>query len=294
MRWLPLNRPLVPFTAYRGRRLALATRHGKERATARPFRAALGLELVLAAGFDTDALGTFSGERPRPADAATTCRLKAEAAIAHTGLELGLASEGSFGPMPGLPFLAGGAEWMTFIDQGRGLVIQEQLLARRTNFDQRSVRPGDDLEPWLQRVGFPRHGLIVRPQQALDPLCLKDLSTREQLVAAIDRCSRASSAGLAVVETDMRAHRNPTRMATIRRLAFQLARRLATPCPACAAPGWGLIDTVPGLPCGWCGRPSALVARERFGCGSCGHIEEQPRRDGLLAADPAHCDACNP
>jgi hypothetical protein len=51
----------------------LASRHGKERAMARPFRQGLGLELVVADQIDTDDFGTFTGERPRPADAATTC-----------------------------------------------------------------------------------------------------------------------------------------------------------------------------------------------------------------------------
>lgn len=51
----------------------LASRHGKERAMARPFCQGLGLELVVADRIDTDDFGTFAGERPRPADAATTC-----------------------------------------------------------------------------------------------------------------------------------------------------------------------------------------------------------------------------
>ncbi|MEB3322228.1 MAG: hypothetical protein VKI81_05340 [Synechococcaceae cyanobacterium] len=62
---------------YPGREVSLATRHGKERAMARPFPSALGWELQLAAAFDTASLGTFSGEVPRPAGPAETCRLKA-------------------------------------------------------------------------------------------------------------------------------------------------------------------------------------------------------------------------
>ncbi|MBD2551580.1 hypothetical protein H6G65_18775, partial [Microcystis elabens FACHB-917] len=74
--------PAAAHAPYAGRRVSLATCHGKERVLARPFRSALGLTVVVARGFNTDRLGTFSGERPRPADAPETCQRKAEAAEA--------------------------------------------------------------------------------------------------------------------------------------------------------------------------------------------------------------------
>jgi hypothetical protein len=51
----------------------LASRHGKERAMARPFRQGLDLELVVADQIYKVDFGTFTGEWPRPADAATPC-----------------------------------------------------------------------------------------------------------------------------------------------------------------------------------------------------------------------------
>ncbi|MCP9828222.1 hypothetical protein KBZ19_06945 [Synechococcus sp. L2F] len=278
-----------------GRRVSLATCHGKERVMARPLRRALGVELVLAAGFDTDSLGTFCGERPRPADAATTCRLKAEAGMAATGLDLGLASEGSFGPHPALPFLPLATEWMTWVDRRHDLVITERLSGCRTNFDHCTAAPGTPLEAWLTRIGFPRHAVIVRPHQpGAEPFLRKGVCGAAELTQAIHQASTASADGLALVETDMRAHCNPTRMASIRALTFRLARRIATPCPACGAPGWGPLESLPGLPCGWCGSPTSLLRAERFGCVRCEASEEHPRRDGLLQADPQHCPYCNP
>ncbi|WP_255089062.1 MULTISPECIES: DUF6671 family protein [unclassified Synechococcus] len=278
-----------------GREVSLATRHGKERAMARPFRKALGTELVLAAGFDTDSLGSFSGERPRPADAETTCRLKAEAGMDATGLTLGLASEGSFGPHPSLPFLPLAIEWMTWVDRDRNLVITERLVGCRTNFAHCSAAPGAELGPWLDRIGFPTHAVIVRPHQAgAEPFLRKGLRAEAELRAAIEQASRRSADGLALVETDMRAHRNPTRMAAIRRLAFLLVRRIASACPACTSPGWGRVDVRSGLPCSWCGSPTPLVRHEVFGCVSCSHTEERPRPDGLGQANPQHCPLCNP
>ncbi len=110
------------------------------------------------------------------------------------------------------------------------------------------------------------------------------------MAVAVDR----SPVGLAWLETDMRAHCNPIRMATIRRLAFRLVRRVATTCPACDAPGWGLVGTRVGLPCRACGLATELVHFEDFGCVACSHRQLRPRRDRLKAADPAHCPYCNP
>lgn len=278
-------------------KVALATMHGKERAIARPFRALLGLELELPEGLDTDQLGSFDGRVPRAGGAEQACRRKAQLGMDILDLPLGLASEGSFGPHPALPFLATGLELMVFLDQERNLEIWERLIARRTNFDHRCAGELAELEGWPQRVGFPAHGLIVRPEhpcRGADELLFKDLPDQQQLAEAIGAAAAASSNGRAQVETDMRAHRNPTRMVSLRVLATRLARRIASACPACAAPGWGRLDVLPGLPCGWCGMPTPLTHRERFGCVSCSHTEEHPRPDGLAEADPQHCPLCNP
>jgi len=285
---------------FRGRPVSLATRHGKERVLARPFRRGLDLTVVVASGFDTDLLGTFSGERPRPADALETCRRKAQAGMDHTGLDLGLASEGSFGAHPAFPWLTAGTEWLTFVDRRSGLVIAESLLAARTNFDHRVVSPDDDLQDWLRRVGFPSHGLIARPHRsdggtaAADGPLIKGIGTPGQLAEALWRCAEASDDGQVRLETDMRAHCNPTRLASIRTLAFRLVRRIASPCPACGAPGWGLGEGLVGLPCAWCGQPTQRLRAEVWGCEVCGHREEKPRRDGRGAADPGDCPRCNP
>lgn len=290
---------LAPSTPYNGQAVALATRHGKERVIARALRWGLGAELLHVRTVDTDALGTFCGTVQRQGDALQACIAKAEAALREGGTELAIASEGSFGPHPHLPFLAAGMECMVFLDQRRGLTIREQLLARRTNFSHRLVAPGaqdgpePELERWLGQVEFPSHALIVRPQGAVGPV-EKGIRRWEDLQPAIRRAAACSREGLALVETDMRAHCNPTRMAAIRALAFRLVRRIASACPVCQAPGWGLVDQNPGLPCGDCGQATELVLAEVWGCGLCEHREERPRRDGRLVADPGQCQWCNP
>jgi len=274
----------------------LASRHGKERAISRPFRHGLGLELVVADQIDTDRFGTFSGERPRPADAATTCRLKAEAALEGTGDHLALASEGSFGPHPALPFLPLAIEWMTFVDRRRALVIQERLEGPATNFSHTVIAAGADPASWLERIGFPSHAVIVRPHQGQHhgQGIVRGLRCPQDLERAIRGAAAVSADGQALLETDMRAHCNPTRMASIRRLAFRLVRRIRTPCPGCGAPGWGLVDREAGLPCAGCGLPTALLRAEIHGCAHCDHRLAMPRRDGRQRADPGQCPQCNP
>jgi hypothetical protein len=278
---------------YAGQRIALTTLHSKDRALARPFALGLGAGLELIA-CDTNALGTFSGEVERAADALSTCRRKASMGMELSGLRLGLASEASFGPHPAVPLLAVGQELLVFVDLDRRLTVVEQRLEWRTNYAQTLLEPGEDPAAWLRRVRFPSHGVVARPAEAAAGPWWQDLGSQAELQAALTACRSADPHGRVWLETDMRAHRNPTRMRSIRRLGVALVRRLATPCPHCAAPGWGLLDTAPGLPCSWCGTPTELTASELWGCQACGHRQLRPRRDGLAAADPAQCPCCNP
>jgi Zn finger protein HypA/HybF involved in hydrogenase expression len=73
-----------------------------------------------------------------------------------------------------------------------------------------------------------------------------------------------------------------------------LVRRLRTPCPECGSPGWGLLETKPGLPCSDCGTATELTLSEIWGCQRCGARRQKPRRDGRLQADPGRCPWCNP
>jgi len=280
---------------YSNRQASLATKHDKQRAVARPFRRALGLEILATPDLDTDLLGTFSGEVLRVGTALDVCERKARLGMAATGLPLGLASEGSFGPHPFIPFIPAGIEIMTFVDDERGFVVSEHFLVERTNYGHREARSIDELANWLAAVGFPSHGLIVRiksggPGAAVE----KGIVSIDRLRSAMAVAVATSQEGMAWVEPDMRAHHNPTRMAGIRRLSFRLARRLAKLCPACSAPGWGQTGTIKGLPCEHCYAPTEMVRFQVFSCVSCSHREDRPRMDGLTCASQQNCPECNP
>lgn len=280
---------------YAGARAVFATMHGKERAVAPVLKARLGLDLVTPPGLDTDALGTFTGEVPRPGDMVETAILKARAGMAAAGLPLGLASEGSYGAHPQIPFVNAGVEVLVLVDDERGLIIREELIDDAPVFDHTAVRAGDDLAAFLARARFPSHALIVRPHEGAGPI-VKGLQGLSALKAAIAEAAAASPDGFARVETDMRADRNPTRMAAIARLAEKFAERVLTPCPACAAPGFGLTGVERGLLCAECGLPTDGVKAEIHACtqGGCGYEHRRPRRDGLTQAEARWCGVCNP
>ena len=80
---------------YVGQKIGLATMHAKELAAGPPFRRVLGAEVVVASQLDTDSLGTFSGEVPRPDAWVETCALKAELAFQTMDVDCAIASEGS-------------------------------------------------------------------------------------------------------------------------------------------------------------------------------------------------------
>lgn len=268
--------------------------HGKERALAPPLAANPGLRLVVPDGLDTDALGTFTGEVERPAPPYATAVRKARLGMEASGLPRAVATEGSFGPHPHAPFVPGGVELVVYVDDELGIEVGEAAMSRQTTMGHATaVRLDDDLLAFLERVRFPSHAVIVR-QNIGDGAIAKGLRDRDAVAAAIARATRGSADGLARVESDLRADRNPTRMREIAAVARRLAGRLAMLCPSCRAPGYGVVATEPGLPCRVCCTPTAWVAREIEGCARCDRTRARPRSDGLGAADPAHCPSCNP
>jgi len=275
----------------------LATMHGKEAAVAPAFRELLDVAVHVPDGIDTDALGTFTGEIERPGDMLETARLKAKAGIELTGATLALASEGAYGPHPWLPSIATGLELLLWVDTAIGIEVSEQMPIRQTAYATLAVRPGDSIDAFLARVEFPRHALAVipgaqAPGSTFAPA--RGLRDRAALEHAIRTAAAGSEDGQAVIQTDMRAHVNPTRMESIAAVAQRLAQRLNSHCEVCDAPGFGIVGQQSGLPCAACDAPTALARADIHGCARCDHRTTLPRGEGQGAADPRYCDNCNP
>ena len=274
----------------------LATMHRKERVIAPALDRGLGLRVALAMGLNTDRFGTFSRETERTGSQLDAARAKIAAAFEYAPYaRVGIASEGSFGPHPTIPFLPLGRELVLLIDRETSLELTGYDSSPATNFGHAVVSDLAGAFAFAERSGFPRHGLIVmgcvdgqpEPRRAL----IKEVTDHARLAAAV--LSVAADCGAAFVETDMRAHRNPSRMSAIERAAMDLVRRFLSRCPACGYPGFDVTERVPGLPCAWCGEPTHVIQSEILSCGACGH--RQSRAATIRAtADPGQCEGCNP
>ncbi len=277
---------------YLGRVAALATRHGKEAIVA-PILASAGLEIVVA-DVDTDRFGTFSGEIPRRGTPLDVAERKARAAISRSGLDLGLASEGSFGPDPMLPFTTSDVELVVLVDDVHGIVVHEQSISLGVAVTAITVGldiPDSELIEFCRRAGFPNQGLICRPADGRPERITKAITTADGLRRSIELAATGSSDRMAIVEPDLRAHLCPSRRPVIAAAAARLAARLERRCPACGSPGFGRERFEPGRRCGWCHLPTEQPAARVESCPRCEHEERQPTAG---AADPVDCRHCNP
>lgn len=279
---------------YRNLEIVLATRHSKDNALSDLFRDRFGITLVVPADLDTDLLGTFSGETPRPGPLKDVLREKARLGMKKTGMKLGLASEGSFGPDPLFPARACDHEALLLVDDDRNIEIFVDHLSFQTNFGHLETRDWKEVEAFAKAVEFGTHGLIVRPaNEKIDSSTMsKGVTDTARLRADFDRIT--SSGHSVWLETDMRAHMNPTRMKAIRSVGEKLMARLESLCPSCSTPGFGLTRVLRGLPCEACDTPTDLPYKEIWSCPSCPQVEYRRREDGLEKASPDHCPECNP
>ncbi len=277
---------------YAGRPVALLTQHGKEQVLAPPLERALGCRVQLITGYDTDQLGSFTREVPRAGTQLGTARKKARIGMELSGLSLGLASEGSFGPDPFTGLFPWNTEILIWLDDERQLEIIG-VAQGRANFAHLLAAEWAAVQAFAKQAGFPEQHLVLRPDSEQDLRICKGISTWETLHAAFCRALADSADGRVFVETDGRAHANPTRMKTIRRAGEDLARKLSSSCPACATPGFWIVERVPGLPCHDCGAPTGELLCEVQGCLKCAHRVEHLCNDPPYA-DPGRCDNCNP
>ncbi len=252
----------------------------------------LGVSCLVPDDLDTDRFGTFSGEIERRDDPRTTAGRKCDLAMELTGCTLAIASEGSYGPHPAIPWLPAGEEWVVLVDRQRGWRFSERILTRQTNFQGREITSREDLAAFAQAVGFPDHGIILRAAPGDTRDLIKGICRQEDLDRYMEDLMRRH--GKVFAETDMRALFNPTRMQQIRLVTESLVSRILQGCPHCGLPGFGVTGHIPGLPCSLCGLPTRAVLSQVLSCDHCGHREERPRSDGRTREDPMYCDHCNP
>ena len=289
------NVQLNSTSAYANQCIVLATKHAKSLAIAPVFWNKLGISMI-EYSIDTDKFGTFTGEIERIGTPLECAQKKCQTALKKLKgkVDLILASEGSFGPHPLLPFIPCSSELLYFIDNIHGFHLHVNNTTEKTNFASTIVESEEGMYQFAQKALFPSHALILKPNDPKNDLIFKGIDNEEDLIYAFELCLKNSSDKKVSIETDMRANFNPTRMNTISELAAILADRLNQLCPKCNTPGWGKDKVESGLPCVSCGSKTELTRFEIFCCPKCKYQEQVTPKNSLRFASPEFCYHCNP
>jgi rubrerythrin len=278
---------------FAGRQAALLTKHQKELVIIPVFEKDTGCEVLVNTGFDTDQLGTFTRDIPRAGSQLEAARRKAMKGMELLGTDLGLASEGSFGPHPLIPFVPWNLELVLLVDHREKLEIYGESANSETNYAHKLVDNYEQAEEFARRIGFPAHWLVLRPDDDSHEFIIKEVNTWQSLGEGFRKALDNSSTGAVFLETDMRAHANPTRMVNIQKAAEDLVQKIKQQCPRCRVPGFSLVKTKNGLPCEWCERPTGEVKAWVYGCSKCGFTREK-RVSRRKRASAGSCPRCNP
>jgi ribosomal protein S27AE len=271
--------------------IALATQHGKLAQIAPHFDAFPEWAVKLAE-IDTDVFGTFSGEIPRKLSPRETAIEKARAGAEMLGCDYGLASEGSIGPHPQIPWVTADHELLTLVCLSKNIVVVESHLSTEIQAHKAQVSHETDIDQLIAKLDLPQHGALIHFTENNEQHVIKGVLDPNEFTRLLKELSRSTVSDVHV-ENDFRAMNSPTRQANISVCAEKLVHRINSTCPECQEIGWGKIGYEYGLPCSECLETVYSVPHsDKLGCVACNHTELVSL--GKQTIDPARCDYCNP
>jgi hypothetical protein len=274
------------------RPLLIVTKHNKNKVIAPILEKELGVKCFLTEKFDTDSLGTFSGEIERKKDSLSTLRDKCLLAMKMEGYDLAVATEGSFGNHPTVFFAPANEEFIMLIDLKNNLEIVERVISLDTNFKTAEIDNRESLDEFLKIVQFPSHGVIAKNKKRNWNFIEKGIQKKRQLNSLLNTFSKNQQS--IFIETDMRANYNPTRMKVIKQACEKLVTKIKSGCPSCKAPGFGVVKAEAGLRCNNCGMPTRSTSAHVYACKKCNFENKKTFPNGKTTEDPMYCDFCNP
>lgn len=277
---------------FSGRTSVLATKHAKEKVIAPLLEEQLHVHLVVPQDFDSDQFGTFTGERSRKGNQLEAARTKAHAAMDLLGVDLGVASEGSFGPHPGMPFIQSNFELVLLVDRKNDLEIRGHYRSSSTNAASAIVTSVEEAFRVVETWGFPEHKVTARVSPHLNTLIYKGIGTRQELQNHVEYLLSLPLVNSVHIETDMRADCNPTRMQNIQKATEDLVKNCLSLCPKCQTPGFVPTEAIREAVCRLCKRRTDRSRGERYTCFKCSYVEERLFTEQTV--DPAECEFCNP
>ncbi|MFC3094153.1 hypothetical protein DRW07_11760 [Alteromonas sediminis] len=259
----------------------LLTRHCKAKWIA-PALLPVGFQVVEYTDFDTDKLGTFSGEVVREKDARATAAYKAKLACELSKSRYGLGSEGSFFPHP-LAQITWEQEIICLFDAQKGALFygMSEGPAEVTTQTIETAQALDDLDAFL---GAEQRWMW----QDVSGNWHKGLNI--ELVAELYK-EHSVSYPQALVP-DYRAMYCPSRQKMLEKAATDLANRLLSTCPQCGTPEFVYEKPQSGLPCSACSLPTTQAKGWWAQCKACGF--KDLKHHSSQHTDPVNCAFCNP
>jgi len=277
---------------FNNRTLLIVTKHKKEQVISPLFENTFSLKSKVSNSFDTDALGTFSGEIERLEDPVSTLRNKCLQGMDIENANLAVANEGSFGPHPQFYFAPVDNELAIFIDKKNQIEIMASETSMSTNFNGRLVQSFNDLLSFAEECKFPSHAIILRKDQCFNEDIFKGITSLVSLNMTYDFLNKKYKTVFA--ETDMRAMFNPTRMLVIEKVFEKLVKKINCFCPKCNSIGFDVVNYKVGLPCINCGFKTNSILSHTYQCQKCNYQEEKLYPNSVFSEDPMYCDICNP
>jgi len=262
------------------RKLLIATKHHKESVIAPLFWKEFRNYCFTSDAFDTDSLGTFSGEIDRKEDALTTLREKCIIANKATNCDLVIASEGA------------NEELIMLKDFKNKIEIVAKEISMETNFNGKLITNEADLLEFAEKVNFPSHAIILKPEETNYSKIIKGITDKNILLNSYNELKQEFNSVYA--ETDMRALFNPTRMKVIEKVTHKLVEKIKSLCPKCDFPGFDIVNAIPGLLCKNCSLPTRSTLSYLYKCEKCCFEKELMYPRGIKFEDPTFCDYCNP
>lgn len=258
--------------------------HGKESILSPIFMERLNASVIHTDQFDTDLLGSFSGDVARTLSPIDCAIKKAQIGCEITGLNLGLGSEGSFGPTP-YGFGTMNHELIACIN------LNEDWLVAGHHFAPVSAKVFktnllSDIEMFFAQL--PQH------QSAILKLGKEIRKGLQDPIEGQDLLSKWKWDGSQTFELhyDFRAHHSKPRRLNIAFATHDLINRLLSNCPNCNCPGFWPDESVKGLPCAVCQLPTKQTYAKISRCQKCAWVNEELVE--IKEAPPQYCDWCNP
>ena len=158
------------------------------------------------------------------------------------------------------------------------------------NFGSSKIQSLTELKEFANEKKFPSHNLIMKVPA--DGKIIKNFRSWDDLEESLENLLNYNEEVL--VETDLRAMHNPTRMKVIEEATIDLINKVNSVCPNCNTPGFTAVDHKKGLPCSQCSFPTRSTFYVIHGCVRCDYTEKEYYPHGRKHEEPMYCDNCNP